>query len=195
MIDHHNEIEAKLDAPHVSDKQFRDFMSDQEVTRYERIISPDGYWESGSNVVRQRGEDSGHELTVKRRKSAGSTRDREEIDLFFSQRTTNKDVEAFLRATGFTLAFTLRKDSRIYWVQLTPSLEASFVLYDVWKDQETKPRRFIEVEAEKGSNVTVETAKRHVQQQVKALQGAFGLGEPLNDSLYEIYSGRKYLSV
>jgi hypothetical protein len=102
---------------------------------------------------------------------------------------------AFLKATGFTHAFTLRKDSHIYWVQLTPQLEASFVLYDVWKDQETKSRRFIEVEAEKGSNVTVETAKRHVQQQVKNMQAAFDLGDPLNDSLYEIYSGRKYQSV
>jgi cell division protein FtsW (lipid II flippase) len=40
--------------------------------------------------------------------------------------------------------------------------------------------------------VTPEHAKKRVNAWVKEMQVKFGLGEPLNESLYEIYSGKKY---
>jgi adenylate cyclase class IV len=204
MISEHNEIEAKLAADNVSVKDFQSFMED--TTRYDivnrkAIESPDGYYEQGPNVVRQRGAlgDDAHELTVKLRKSDGSTRDRLEIDLHFSEETGVSDVVAFLEATGFKKAFTLTKQAYIYWVQLTTKVRASFVIYDVWQTNEAGEKinckRFIEVEAEKGSDVEVETAKRHVREQVKILQAHFNIGEPLNESLYEIYSGKRYQTV
>lgn len=202
MISEHNEIEAKMSADHVPFDAFRRFIAAfPGMDQYIHIVGPDRYYESGVNVVRHREDrkDKRHELTVKRRKSDGSTRDRVEIDLHFGKKTAPKDVDAFLLATGFTKVFTLVKEAHIYWVQLTDNLKATFVIYDVWKEDDdgkrSDLRRFIEVEAEKGSAVTAETAKRHLRSQVKLLQAQFGLGEPLNDSLYELYSGKKYQTV
>lgn len=166
-----------------------------EVENFRHVEGPDHYYEAGANVVRHRIDPDGrHELTVKRRTSGSSTRDRLEVDLHFSDKTQPGDVTAFLGAAGFTKSFTLVKDSYIWWVKLTPNLQATFVIYDSWLVNENAPmyRRFIEAEAEKKSDVTHDTAKRHIRALVKRLQERFDLGEPLNDSLYEIYSGRKY---
>ncbi len=205
MISTHNEIEAKLSAENVAVQDFQAFIeSEYEIEDNKVIESPDGYYEQGPNVVRQRGatNDEDHELTVKLRKSDGSTRDRLEIDLHFSEETGAKDVVAFLESTGFKRVFTLTKKAYIYWVKLTNKVNASFVIYDVWQDDPTgnecrtfNRKRFIEVEVEKGSDVESDTAKRHIREQVKILQTKFNLGEPLNESLYEIYSGRRYQTV
>lgn len=196
MISEHDEIEAKLAADNVSIADFQKYMAEfAGLEKYVRITSPDRYYECGPNVVRVRGRDGANdrpELTVKRRKSEGSTRDRLEVDLHFDDKTKIKDIVAFLGATGYTHSFTIEKESHIYWVKLSDNLMATFVIYDVWLQDEGKRARFIEVEAEKGSNVTAETGKRHVREQVKALQARFGVGEPLNESLYEIYSGKRY---
>ena len=196
MISEHNEIEAKLDAPHVPIADFKKYVNDNyDVRKYKFIESPDCYYENGMNVVRHRIDNDHHELTVKRRKNNTSTRDRLEVDLHFSKRTEVVDVEVFLKATGFAEAFTIKKKSHIFWVQLTPRLEATFVIYDVKKIGETTWRRFVEIEAEKGSSVTSETGKRHVNACVADLRAAFKLEVPLNQSLYEIYSGKTYQSV
>lgn len=196
MIDEHTEIEAKMDAIDVSTSDFLKWMFKQpNIERYVVISSPDEYYESGDYVVRQRGDDAHHELTVKLRKSDNSTRDRVEIDLKFAQSTTPDDVRAFLKSVGFKKAFTLTKLAHIFWVQFTKDLKVSFVIYNVVSDSHPGVRRFIEVEAEKGSSVTHETAKKHIRNIVKTLQTEFKLGEPMNDSLYEIYSGKKYRTV
>lgn len=197
MIHDHNEIEAKLDAPNVPFDAFKTYVMCLDVERYEIVSgTPDVYYESGLNVVRHRINPGRHELTVKRRTSTGSTRDRLEVDLHFGKKTEPDDVGAFLRATGYAEAFTLVKEAHIFWVKLSPQLQATFVIYDVWKAEEpNKKRRFIEIEAEKGSPCTPETGKRHVRTWVKNLQATFNLGEPLNESLYEIYSGKRYQTV
>jgi hypothetical protein len=101
-----------------------------------------------------------------------------------------------LSATGFIKVFTLWKKAHIFWVQLTPRLEATFVIYDVQIEGDPSScKRFIEIEAEKGSAVTPETAKRHVNACVADLRSTFKLAEALNDSLYEIYSGKRYQTV
>lgn len=202
MLSEHDEIEAKLTAEGVPTWDFIQWINSQPyVERYLHITGPDRYYESGVNVVRHREDrqDGRHELTVKRRKSDGSTRDRMEIDLHFGKKTKPADVDAFLKATGFTHVFTLVKEAHIFWYKLSENLMATFVIYDVWREGPDGTRldtkRFIEVEAEKGSNVTSDTAKRHIRNQVKLLQTQFGLGEPLNESLYEIYSGKRYQTV
>lgn len=197
MISEHNEIEAKLAADGVGEGFFKRYvMENYDVEIFKSIVSPDDYYESGPYVLRHRRDPGGkHELTVKRRKSEGSTRDREEIDLFFQDRTRHEDVAALLRAVGFTRAFTITKEAQIFWIQLTPNVRASIVMYDCWSDIDPVKRRFVECEVEKGSDVTVDTAKRHIRSLVKALQDEFKLGEPLNESLYEIYSGRRYAVV
>jgi adenylate cyclase class IV len=199
VISQHDEIEAKLSADNVDMMAFVNVMKSRpDLERYKYVSrSPDDYYENGTAVVRHRGKDGSHELTVKRRKSNSSTRDREEIDLHFSPTTAHESVSAFLRATGYVKAFTLTKEAHIFWVKPTPNITLSFVIYDVWKQAEGgNARRFIEVEAEKGSNVTAETGKRYVREAVRQLQESFKhLGEPLNESLYEIFSGKRYSSV
>lgn len=209
MISEHDEIEAKMGADHVRLGDFLDFMFDQvgprggwELDKYEVVTGPDHYYERDGAVVRHRQDrkSGAHELTVKRRKSATSTRDREEIDLRFAKKTPPESVTAFLLATGYKHVFTLTKKAHIFWIKMSPKLHATVVIYDVWQEAPKDPavlapRRFIEVEAEKGSDVTPDTAKRRVRFAVEEMQRKLKLGEPLNDSLYEIFSGMRYPSV
>jgi len=196
MIHEHNEIEAKLAADNVPISVFCKFMFSQLPTRYECVTGPDTYYRQGENVTRHRQKlnSKTHELTVKRRKSNKSTRDREEIDLHFPEKTTVEDVQAFLGATGFEKEFKLVKTAHIFWLPWN-GVELSIVIYDVWRDEEGKKescRRFIEVEAEKGSEATVVAAKKSVNEWVDIFRSNYRLGEPLNESLYEIYSGKRY---
>ncbi len=203
MISEHVEIEAKLAAPAVTHTDFEEWVrKNYEVVKEIRICGPDDYYESKDAVVRHRHDANElHELTVKKRKTDGSTRDRLEIDLHFASKTKTEDVAAFLVNTGFAPVLHVVKDAAIYWVKLSTSLTATFVMYDAWlttKRGDELPgtrKRFIEVEAEKGCSVSHDTAKTHVRRQVKLLQARFGLGEPLNDSLYELFSGRKYQKI
>jgi hypothetical protein len=205
MISEHDEIEAKLSADGVELDGFRDFVQSHRFSKYEEVIGPDTYYESGDVVVRHRQDlrTGQHELTVKRRKSAKSTRDREEIDLKFSERTSTKDVAAFLKATGFTPVFMLVKIAHIYWLE-SDGVPMTVVFYDVWQQEpgseplravQAGAKRFVEVEAEKGSDALKRDAKAVVDTWVKRFQTVLGLGEPLNESLYEIYSGKRYQSV
>lgn len=197
MISQHEEIEAKLDAGGVDFGDFdRWVWGDYLVRAFRRVSSPDDYYENGDFVVRHRHgrSTSPHELTVKRRHSEDSTRTRLEVDLHFAQQTRTEDVRAFLEATGFKLAFTLKKEARIFYVDYGPELQVTIVLYDVWRQGSSSRdgRRFIEIEAEKGSKCTPEFAREAVASLVEVCRTRFGLAEPLNESLYELYSGKRY---
>lgn len=205
MIHDHNEIEAKLDATGVDIDAFRRWASDKLPERYLCVTGPDQYYGQNGHVVRHRLQpDGAHELTVKKRKSEKSTRDRLEIDLFFGIKTQPRDVQAFLEATGWKPVFLLVKKAHIFWFR-EGATHLTVVIYDVWRDRGTNahgvtasegPKRYIEIEAEKGSTVTPEHAKRRVNAWVKEIQEQFKLKDaPLNDSLYEIFSGCKYFSL
>jgi adenylate cyclase class IV len=195
MIHEHNEIERKLDATGVDIDAFRRWCSDRLPEKYVFVNSPDYYYNQNGNVIRHRvNSETNHELTVKKRKSDKNTFDRLEIDLKFAPSTTAKDVEAFIKAVGFTLEFKLRKEAYIFWFQ-EGNTHLTVVVYDVFCEGH-KDRRFIEVEAEKGSAVSIDHAKKRVNAWVKEIKEKFNLaGEPLNDSLYEIYTGKKYQTV
>lgn len=205
MISEHNEIEAKMAADGVANDAFWQWMVQKRFWKSEIVAGPDTYYERDDSVVRHRSDrrDGSHELTVKRRKSTKSTRDREEIDLHFAKRTQGKDVDAFLKATGYTPVFTLVKIAHIFWVE-DDDVPLTVVIYDVWQQPPGKPplkrppadaKRFIEVEVEKGSTIAKFYAKTVLDKWVKELRQQFGLSEPLNDSLYEIYSGKRYSTV
>lgn len=196
-IHEHNEIEVKLPANRVDVDAFRAFCFGHKPVKY-TIVSetPDTYWEQGANVVRHRDNlDGTHELTVKRRKSDASIRDRLEVDLHFAQGTRPPDVEAWLMQAGFRRAFTLTKTAHIFWFRQKRH-HVTVVIYDVWRvgedGERLDERRFIEVEAEKGSEVSVEAAKRHLRAWVSMIDCEFDVGEPSNESLWEIYSGKRY---
>jgi|SRR6185436_20630860 len=191
MINAHNEIEAKLAANGVDLANFMIWCESKSPERYKFVNSPDYYYNQNGHVVRHRvNSQTNHELTVKKRKSNNSTRDRLEIDLKFAENTTADDVKAFLLATGFELELPLRKEAHIYWFK-EGKTHLSVVIYDVFCEG-FSDRRFIEVEAEKGSDVSVDHAKKRVNAWVKDIQDCFGVNDPLNDSLYELYTGNKY---
>lgn len=198
MISKHDEIEVKIPADDVGVKLFKSFVARKlDFDRFLRVEAPDHYYTHGSDVVRHRVDPVQHELTVKKRKSERTTRDRHEIDLHFDpHRTTPRDVEKFLAMAGFAFEFTVEKDSHIFWGKLGPKVLGSIVIYDVWRtDAPRDTRRFIEVEAEKGSPCTPETAKRCIGSWTALLQREFGLGDPINESLYEVFSGKRYAVV
>lgn len=192
-----------MSAEDVHEIHFDEYMrTTYQVKNFIKVCGPDYYYESGENVLRHRVDRvDHHELTVKCRKSTTSTRDRLEVDLHFAPKTTPADVQKLLGAIGFKKVINLVKDARIYWVQFTKSLAVTFVLYDSWLTYEDgteipgTTKRFIEIEAEKGSNVSHDTAKRYIRNLVEQLREKFKLGEPLNESLWEIYSGKKYKTV
>jgi hypothetical protein len=217
MISEHNEIEAKLAAEGVTLEQFAGFMNKGVYHRYEVVSGPDTYYERDDAVVRHRidRESGRHELTVKRRKSEKSTRDREEIDLHFGKKTAPKDVDAFLKAVGFVPVFVLVKVAYIYHV-VDDMVPLTIVYYHVWKQDTTEytlpppgivftppddARTFIEVEAEKGSAARKKDAKALVEGWVRDIRDHMlvehniTIGEALNDSLYELYSGKRYQTV
>lgn len=118
----HREMEIKLAADDVDVEAFNSFCFAKTPSKYLHIFGPDTYYIQGENVLRRR-RDSGPngtgagELTVKRRTSKKSTRDRLEIDLRFSATMTRDDVERFLGATGWKPQFTVVKDCHIFWFE------------------------------------------------------------------------------
>jgi adenylate cyclase class IV len=194
----HREMEIKLAADEVDATEFNAFCFAKAPSKYMHVFGPDTYYVQGKNVLRHRknGEGAG-ELTVKRRTSKKSTRDRLEIDLRFSDATTPDDVERFLGATGWKPQFTVVKDCHIFWFEdRVPHMEV--VLYDVRaifpNGKETPNRRFIEVEVHKAHSGHLRglSALKDWERQVRK---EFRMGETMGSSLYELYSGTQYQMV
>jgi adenylate cyclase class IV len=148
----------------------------------------------GASIIRLRHSPNLYQMTVKRRTQANSTQVREEADIDFLRRVPVAEVEAFLTLAGYSKDFTLMKKCHIFWVK-TPLGVAVVVVYDITRTDKPKdrPRRFVEVEAEKGQ--TLEASKRILEHWSKVLGRRFGLTDDKRNhlSLYEVYSGRRYI--
>ena len=204
MISSQNEIEVKFDADKVAVKDFEAFVfeSGLNIEKYIKVKGPDRFFSSSGGVLRHRLDmDTGRsEITLKMRKSKDSTRDRFEIDWKIDERTKTEDIAPLLEALGFGHILTIVKEARIFLIKLTANANATFVVYDVWKEEKGSEvlgtrKRFIEVEIEKGSNISVDTAKKHLNTWTQKIQAHFKLDEPLNQSLFEIYSGMQTLVI
>lgn len=195
--DNHSEIEYKFAADHVDYDDFVAWAIKQKPLKYESASFPDLYYEQDGNIVRHRWSGGAGELTVKQRKSADSIADRVEIDLRFSAETSVNDVTVFLQASGWKRLFTLFKDgTHVFWFQV-PGGIVSVAEYAVEKlDEETQRcvdhRKFIEIEVEKGSSMSMDEAKTTLEKWRRLVSRTFNLTAPLNVSLYEMYSGRTY---
>lgn len=194
----YSEIEAKFDAREVSEVAFMRYAMERGPTSYRLVTGPDVYYEQGPNVLRHRlrsGTEGLGEITVKKRRANDSIMDRLEINLRFEKNTSPNEVEAFLQATGWTKAFTLMKSAQIFNYDYGP-VHVSVVRYEVGQVLDTgevvKFRHFIEVEVEGTSKLTEREKSLHLLSWCANLRGALGLSEPLNQSLYEIYSGKRY---
>ena len=183
----------------ISVEDFKKFCYGKNPTEYRCVTGPDYYYSQNDHVVRHRvkdGKDS--ELTVKRRKSGVSSQDRLEIDLYFAPGTPPERIDSFLAAIGFKLCFKLVKTAHIFYLN-KGSHSFSVVHYTVGKEENGKlvdNKTFLEIEIDKQAKVTVERAKTLLREWKQELQQEFKeLKEPLNESLWEIFSGRQYKQV
>lgn len=192
----HRELEIKLDATEIQVNDFKEWAFTLLPSKYIHVVGPDVYYTQGRNVLRHRqnGEGAG-ELTVKRRTSEKSTKDRLEIDLRFDIGTTVDDVSRFLQATGWEQKFTVIKDCHIFWFEdQKPGVEA--VLYDVRcllpSGKETKSRRFVEFEIHKADSTHPKALTTLKDWEADVREAFPQVGDVMSESLYEIYSGRRY---
>lgn len=195
MSDIYSEIEYKLPAEKVGVNEFVTWCASQGPDQYVHILSPDLYYAQGVSTIRHRWGDNGEagELTVKRRKDSKSTTDRVEIDLFFNDKTTKEDVAKFLELTGWKRIFTIVKEAHIFNFKKNDAPDVSVVIYDCWLiDKPGSKRRFIEIEAAKGTRETLAKDKAIINEWYQKIASLFDVEPPCNKSLYEIYSGKKY---
>ncbi len=130
-MDKHGEMEFKWAADNIDVRKFNQWAINEDPTLYRNIVSPDHYWTQGDSVVRYRPQQgNAGALTVKCRKSKDSITDRLEVDLNLAGSVTARDVEVFLKATGWKHCFTLHKNAHIYWYKF-PWHTTTLALYDV----------------------------------------------------------------
>ncbi len=195
-MDKHSELERKFFAGHVEKGPFDAFCSKLNPLGFKTAAFPDVYYRQGDNVVRHRLLKGAGELTIKRRKSAHSIDDRVEVDLGFAADMTAEDIKTFLFMSGFRPDFTLLKHfSRVWWFQHGHNATVAVSLYEVERQDTRDTRRFLEVEVEKSSNIDPGHALVILDVWSGVLMEEFDLADPQTESLYEIYSGRRYLTV
>jgi hypothetical protein len=191
----HTEFELKFDASNVDTSPFVQWAMAQGPTKYIHAKGPDEYYEQGTNVVRHRWfAGKGGEITVKRRKDANCITERQEIDLKFDESTMIWDITAFLTASGWVKTLTLNKDAHIFWYNVN-EVDVTIALYSVGLLQDgdlVEQKRFLEVEIEKHMDLNTEEALKTLSWWKARLNSSFSLSKPVNLSLYEMYSGKKY---
>lgn len=197
MSDPHSEIEFKWDAGHVSEDEFMAWAATQRPESYERASFPDVYYAQGDNIVRHRWSDDAGELTVKRRKTSKSIVDRVEVDLRFAIGVKGNDVTVFLQASGWKRILTLFKVFVHVFRYRVDGAEVTIALYEVEQlcertRKRIKTRRFLEVEVEKGSPLSDRSARLLLESYKSRLEKQFHLTSPVTESLFEIYTGRRY---
>lgn len=198
MPDAQTEIEYKFVADHVSVPEFLRWAISKGPVTYDSSSCPDVYYVRGTDSIRHRWNSRAGELTVKQRRSKRSTFQRVEIDLHFDDHKTSvNDVTAFLVATGWKRLFTLFKDGvHCFEFSLPEGGKVFLSIYAVEKfNEKTRKndmrRQFVEIEVEKGSKHDLATSRRILDAWKLELQNTFRLANPINVSLYEIYSGRR----
>lgn len=207
-MDKFSEIEAKLSAEGVEPHQLLAFASEIKTNP---VLKPYGYGISGAIIVsgydvyygqgesvlrvRCDGENGGASicLTTKTRKSQKSLLDRNEVDIWLRKGTEPEDIETFLERTGWQELFTIQKQ---YWVfhlrsSSGPENIICLALYDTYQDDPNTAKRFLEVEVERDSPCTSAQGRAILKKWISSVRARFGLAEPLNKSLFELYSPKK----
>jgi len=197
MSDRHSEIEFKWDAGHVQEADFMAWAATQKPESYEHASFPDVYYAQGDNVVRHRWSSDAGELTVKRRKTAKSIVDRVEVDLKFAPGVKSADITAFLQASGWKRILTLFKVFVHVFRYHVGGSVVTLALYEVEQlcektRKRINTRRFMEVEVEKDSPLSDRGARLLLESWGARLTREFHLTTNVNESLFEIYTGRKY---
>jgi len=204
-MDRYSEVEAKWETPNIEPAQVLAFATE---VKQNPILKPygyqisgalmiggwDTYYQQGEAILRHRCDgEKGREsncLTTKTRKSSKDLLDRHEVDLFLRADAKPEDVETFLERTGWKPLFTINKQYTVIHLRSSSGPEniVCLAIYDVWADSRTQARRFLEVEIERDSECTTAQGRAALKKWVAAVQAGFGIGEPVNRSLFELYS-------
>jgi adenylate cyclase class IV len=194
----HKEVELKWSADHIQQQTFIDALKaylDNGKYIYE-LVSPDGpdvYYEmEGGATLRHRKSADCHELTSKLRLSNHSTKVRKEVNVELSLKTKEEDVQALLEMVGFVKSITIHKYCSIFFINGSKS-RTSIVWYRViCKGQ--PDRVFLEIEVE---GISSKKAQRTLDAWTNRLQRILPISKNhlINSSLYEIYTGKRYLKI
>ncbi len=185
----HSELEIKIDASHIDRLKLFKWCNQKNPIEVVYASGPDDMYVNATNVIRHRFSADGkfNQLTVKKRKSKHSTLNRLEIDLDFEPETTVSDVSSFLLALGWKKSFTIIKNA---WIFVFDNV--TVVYYNAYrKDKPNKIFTFIEVEIEKSFDLNLRKSKQLLNKWKKEIAKEFKTKEPLNKSLWEIFSGKK----
>lgn len=161
------------------------------------VVGSDQFWRQGNHVLRHRTEKSGRpeELTVKVRRSVNSIRERTEVELLLDRDVAPGDVDRFMEACGWTRCVKLNKTSHIFKVQPAPDSPVLTVAYYTAKNvlsETLEEKSFIEVEVDKEGNHTPEQEEYSLEWFLASMRDTVpGLGPVVQDTLYEIFSGRR----
>lgn len=189
------EIEIKWDATAVNrfeyNRKILAFLNVKKLKReFLKVAGFDYYYTSkNGDVVRHRVSKNTNELTIKARLDNKSTTVRTEINMQLSKQCSLVDVTEFFGLVGIKRDFEIYKDCDIWFIQ-DGQAEVSIVWYKVSKPK-MRDRIFMEVEVH---NVGERDSMRILKRWTKVLHDLFGLSDKdvLQDSLYEIYSGKRY---
>jgi adenylate cyclase class IV len=189
MIHKHTELEIKLDASDITEEQFLPWAFAKGPTQFLSVSGPDCFYRQGENIVRVRIPPDGPiQLTVKKRRSQQSIKDRLEVELEVRKNSSLEDVDVFLTSLGFEKDLYLEKQAHIFWFK--SGKQDVVVSYYIAKCN-NEARAFIECEVSKGSEVTLDTGKRYLKKWTDDINESFSKDlQPLNQSLYEFFKDR-----
>lgn len=190
------EIELKYDASNVTTETFKAKVASYLGKKYdahsislrEMKEAKDTFYFANNVPVRFRRREGQKraELTIKSRHNSESMASRDEIDLFVQN--DKEAVDAFMAKLGAKELFTLSKDYCLFEVE-TEKIDLDIVHYTAYNELMT--RHFIEVEVGKKSKISTEKALVLVGKLGKDISKMFGLGKPINNSLFEIFNNER----
>lgn len=187
------EIEIKWDAATVEREAFNKAIKRHiRGKTYRKVVVAgfDYYYESQDGfVARHRHGSTTNELTVKARTSKQSTTVRREINLRMAKETSPIQMQEFMKELGFPKVLPIFKDCDIYFIQ-----DGKYMVDIVWylvKCADKQQRFFIEVEVHEAP---LKRSLDLLTKWKKFLANSFSITDQhiVNESLYEIYSGKRY---
>jgi hypothetical protein len=196
-LDPNSELELKFEAPNLEVKKFQTNLIQLDPTNYRsRKTFVDSYYEApNGEIVRWRRRPNSPELTIKRRKSETSTVDRVEIDLKLHE-TGDYAINEFLRLSGFKHLFGISKEFTHIFEFERELYGVEVVMYRAYRQRldgnRTSKKTFVEVEINKKSMLDLPLAQEALKVWGAEISQLLSIGHPLNKSLFEIFSGRKY---
>lgn len=191
----HKEIETKWNAAKVKRDVFLDKIKDHikvNKLKFDYLFAAgyDYYYENEEGrAPRHRIGGTTNEITCKARTSDSSIEVRKEVNLPLAPEASPHDVQAFFELIGFKKVMPLYKACDIFFIK-DGGGSVDVVWYKSTKSK-TKPLILVEVEV---AGLPVQKSRKLLSKWHGIMKELYGLtDEDISpDSLYEIYSGKKY---